>query len=219
MILQKIVAPEVEIPVPDGIVEACRDVDVLVEEPGVDGSEHGGDGVSVAEGKGVAEVLVVGERVGGSVADNPPGVRAPEEAAVGADGTVHVERGSQVGEAEAAVEVEGGDDLAADVPSLAEAAAIADECPPIGALRPGVEVDAGSKVVAQTILEGGVGLLMVDARTRLHGRIAVHLAVAHGSGEIGNLGEGMEGKEHPGEEGNGSIHSFGNSRVKRQPSW
>ena len=195
MVFQEVVAPDVEVPAAEGEVAAGGEIHGLVEEPGVDGAEHRGDGAAAAEGDGVAEVFVVVEGVGCIDLHSPPGVGALEEAAVARQGAVQVEGIGQVGEAEAVVQVEGGDDFGSDVEPFADGDAIADEGTPVGAARTGVEVDAGGKVVAEAILEGGVGLQAVDARAALQRGVAIELAVADGSGEVRNLCEALHGEQ------------------------
>ena len=60
MALQEVISPEVEIPIFDGIIETCGHIYVLVKLPGMDGSYHGGNGVSVPQVNGIGEVLIIG---------------------------------------------------------------------------------------------------------------------------------------------------------------
>ena len=91
MVFQEVVAPDIDIPVLEGEIASCGDVDVLVKLPGMNRACHGGDGISFFQGDGIAQVLVIGEGEGGVPVDNPPGIRTPEQATVPGDGTVQVE--------------------------------------------------------------------------------------------------------------------------------
>ena len=157
----------------------------------MDCAQHGCDGAALLEGDGVAQVLVVGEGVVLAVLDYPPCVGAPEETPVVRDGAVQVEGRGEVGELEAVVQVERRRELRAHAEPFAVREAIADQRTPVGAFVACVEVHACGKVLAQAILESRIGLQAVDAGPDLQGRIAVKLAVAHGSREIGNLGDGI----------------------------
>ena len=191
MPLQEVVAPEIDVPVLDGVIEACGKVHVLVELPGMYGSDHWGNGVSVLQGDGIAQILVVRVGVRGVILYYPPSVGAPKEAAIVCDGSVQVEGRRQVGEPETVVQVERGCDLCSDAAPFVVGEAVADECSPIGTVLACVEVHTCGEAVAQSVLEGGVGLLVVDAGPDLQGSVAVKLAIAHGSSEIGNLGDGF----------------------------
>lgn len=106
MAVKEVVAPEVDVPVLEGVVESGSRFRILIQPPGVDGTYHGGEGPVVFQGDGVAQILVVEIGIVGTVVNNPPGVRTPEQTAVACDGTVQVESRREVGEPETVVEIE-----------------------------------------------------------------------------------------------------------------
>ena len=173
MALQEVISPEVEIPILDGIIETCGHIYVLVKLPGMDGSYHGGNGVAVPQVNGIGEVLVIGIGTACSLVDDPPCICTPEQVAVIGDGTIHVESRSEVRELHAAVQVKGRNYFCAHVIPLADRQAIANQSAPIGTVLTCLQVNTCGKVVAQSILEGGVRLLLIDAGTYLDGSVAI----------------------------------------------
>ena len=130
----------------------------------MDSPYHGGYAFLFLQAEGIAKVLVVGERVVSPLIHTPPRVRTPEEPAVSGDVAIQIEGRRQVRELETVVEVERRRDLRTDVEPLAALVPIAYQCAPVGAARPRVQVDTRGKLVAQTVVECGVGLLLVEAR-------------------------------------------------------
>jgi len=106
MTIKQVVAPDVEVPVLEGVVKTDGGLNVLIELPGVDGTNHRRDGATFFQRKGVSQVLVVGIAVSGTIIDYPPGVGTPEQPTVAGDGSVQVECRREVGELEAVVEIE-----------------------------------------------------------------------------------------------------------------
>ena len=88
MRLQEIVSPEVEAPVPDGVVKSCGNVHVLVHFSRMDCSNHRRYAMAVFQGDGIAQILVIGERIVAAVVHRPPGIGTPEQTPVGRNGTI-----------------------------------------------------------------------------------------------------------------------------------
>jgi len=193
---EEVVAPEIEVIGAEGEIKAGGRLEVVVKLPGMHGANHGGQRSTLRQGDVVAQVLVVGIGVVASAIAHPPRVAAPEKAVVGRDGTIEIESRGEIGEVHAVVEVERRNDLATHIEPLAEGQAAPNQGAPIGAVGTRVEVDTGIDMGREAILEGGVGLLLIESRAALQRRVAVEFAIAHGSREIGNLGNGSQRKQH-----------------------
>ena len=190
MAVEEVVPPEVEGPVLEGVVHSGSRFQILIKTPGMDGTNHGSNGPVLFQRDRITQIFVVGIAVVCAVVDDPPGVCTPEETAVARNRPVQVEGRREVGELETVVEIERRSDLCANVKPLAGLHAIADEGAPIGTIRTRIEVDTRGEVVAQAILEGGVGLLVVDARPHFQRGIAIEFRVTHRTCIVGDLGEG-----------------------------
>ena len=223
---QEVVAPKVEVPIVDGIVSSYCQVDVLIELPGMNGSEHGSQGLAALDGTGITEIFVVGKSVVCLSIDNPPGIGTPEKTTVASDGTILVECRCEVGELETVIQVERGGDYSADVIPFADAESIAHQTAPIGTMKASVEIDTSGKMIVNAILEGGISLLMIDARTGLDGSVAIEFAVAHSTSIIGNLRHCTKRQQQECKDQDGLLTSklhnfltlyFGISMTMRQP--
>lgn len=106
MAVEEIVAPEVEVPVLEGIVESGSGFRILIKTPGVDSTYHRSKRPVLFQRDGVTQILVVGIGVVCTVIDNPPSVRTPEQTAIACNRPVQVEPGCEVGELETVVEIE-----------------------------------------------------------------------------------------------------------------
>ena len=214
---QEIVAPQIDVPGLDGIVDSGSGVDVLVEFPGMEGSYHGRHGVAVLEMEGIAQIFAVGEGIVVVLVDHPRGVGTPEQVAVAGDGTIHVEGRGEVGELEAVVQIERGDSFCTDIIPFADILTIAQQGAPIGTVLAGVEVDTSIEVVAQSVLEDAICLLLVDAGAGLNGGVAIHFSSTRGACIIRYLGNGLDGQQQNGSECDEFFH-FGISMTILQPS-
>jgi hypothetical protein len=74
MAVEEIVAPEIDIPVLEGVVQSGSGFQILIETPGMDGTDHGSKRTVLLQRDGVTQIFVVGIIIVCTVVDNPPGV-------------------------------------------------------------------------------------------------------------------------------------------------
>ena len=74
MAVEEVVAPEIDIPVLEGVVQSGSGFQILIETPGMDGTDHGSKRTVLLQRDGVTQIFVVGIIIVCTVVDNPPGV-------------------------------------------------------------------------------------------------------------------------------------------------
>ena len=82
MPIQEIVPPQIQIPVMNGIIESGSQIDILIKLPGMNGSDHGRNGMSVSQMNAITQVFVVGKRIACSPINHPSRVCTPEQVAI-----------------------------------------------------------------------------------------------------------------------------------------
>mgnify|MGYP006935993584 CR=1 FL=1 len=135
MAFQEVITPEIQVPVLKGVIKACAQVYILIELPGMDGTNHGRNGTFVFQMEGIAKILVIGKGIVCSLIDNPPSIRTPEQIPIIRDCPVHVESRCQVGELETVVQIEGRCHLCTNVIPFANIQTVSNQTSPIGTIR------------------------------------------------------------------------------------
>ena len=74
MAVEEVVAPEIDVPVLEGVVHSGSGFQVLIETPGVDGTDQWSKRTVLFQRDGITQIFVVGIIIVCTVVDNPPGV-------------------------------------------------------------------------------------------------------------------------------------------------
>ena len=136
---------------------------------------------------GIAKIFVIREGVVRAIMNHPPRIRTPEQASIIADCTIHIQGRCEIRELKAIVQIKRRRHLSTYVNPLADIQAIPHQSAPIRAVRTCIQIDARGPMVTQSILEGGISLLMINAWTHFQRRVAIELAITHRSRKIRNL--------------------------------